>query len=220
VAYSVPTGNFGDVFAGFAASRMGLPISRLLVATNVNDILARTLQTGRYEVGKVQPTISPSMDIQVSSNFERLVHDAYGRDGDAVRRLMDGLNQSGAFEIDPLRLDAIRMLFSATRVDEDQTSYTITQMLKDSGELIDPHTAVGVAAARMDRGDLSTPMVTLATAHPAKFPDAVKMATGIHPELPPRMADLFKREERLDELPNDLAAVQTYIRQRARALAA
>lgn len=220
VAYSVPTGNFGDVFAGFAASRMGLPISRLLVATNVNDILARTLQTGRYEVGKVQPTISPSMDIQVSSNFERLVHDAYGRDGDAVRRLMDGLNQSGAFEIDPLRLDAIRMLFSATRVDEDQTSYTITQMLKDSGELIDPHTAVGVAAARMDRGDLSTPMVTLATAHPAKFPDAVKMATGIHPELPPRMADLFTREERLDELPNDLAAVQTYIRQRARALAA
>ena len=220
IAYSVPTGNFGDVFAGFAASRMGLPISRLLVATNVNDILARTLTTGRYEVGQVQPTISPSMDIQVSSNFERLVHDAYGRDGDSVRRLMESLSQSGSFEIDPLRLDAMRMIFSATRVDEAETTATIKSMLASCGELIDPHTAVGVAAARKDRGDLGVPMVTLATAHPAKFPDAVKAATGIHPELPPRMADLFTREERLDVLPNDVKAVQTFIRQRARALAA
>ena len=220
IAYSVPTGNFGDVFAGFAASRMGLPISRLLVATNVNDILARTLNTGRYEVGQVQPTISPSMDIQVSSNFERLVHDAYGRDGESVRRLMQSLAQSGSFEIDPLRLDAMRMIFSATRVDEAETTATIKSMLADCGELIDPHTAVGVAAARKDRGDLGVPMVTLATAHPAKFPDAVKAATGIHPELPPRMADLFTREERLDELPNDIKAVQAFIRQRARALAA
>ena len=220
IAYSVPTGNFGDVFAGFAASRMGLPISRLLVATNVNDILARTLATGRYEVGQVQPTISPSMDIQVSSNFERLVHDAYGRDGDSVRRLMQSLTQSGSFEIDPLRLDAMRLIFSATRVDEAETTATIKRMLAECGELIDPHTAVGVAAARKDRGDLGVPMVTLATAHPAKFPDAVKAATGIHPELPPRMADLFIREERLDVLPNDVKAVQTFIRQRARALAA
>ncbi len=220
VSYAVPTGNFGDVFAGFAASRMGLPIARLLVATNVNDILARTLQTGRYEVGQVQPTISPSMDIQVSSNFERLVHDAYGRDGEQVRRLMQSLTQSGAFEIDHLRLEAMRMIFSAARVDEAETAATIKWMLEETGELIDPHTAVGVAAARMERGDLGTPMVTLATAHPAKFPDAVKKATGIHPDLPPRMADLFKREERLDILPNDLQAVETFIRERARALAA
>jgi len=220
VAYSVPTGNFGDVFAGYAALRMGLPISRLLVATNVNDILARTLQTGRYEVGTVQPTISPSMDIQVSSNFERLVFDAYGQDGDSVRRLMQNLQQSGTFEIDALRLEAMRTVFSAARVDEDTTSSTIAQMLRESGELIDPHTAVGVAAAYADRGDLGTPMVTLATAHPAKFPDAVARATGIHPVLPPRMSDLFEREERLDDLPNDLAAVQTFIRHRARAIAA
>jgi len=220
VSYAVPTGNFGDVFAGFAASRMGLPIARLLVATNVNDILARTLQTGRYEVGQVQPTISPSMDIQVSSNFERLVHDAYGRDGEQVRRLMQSLAQSGAFEIDHLRLEAMRMIFSAARVDEAETATTIKWMRDETGELIDPHTAVGVAAARRERGDLGTPMVTLATAHPAKFPDAVKKATGVHPELPPRMADLFKREERLDILPNDLHAVETFIRERARALAA
>ena len=220
VAYSVPTGNFGDVFSGFAASRMGLPISRLLVATNVNDILARTLNTGRYEVGQVQPTISPSMDIQVSSNFERLVFDTYGRDGESVRRLMQSLQQSGAFEIDHLRLEAMRMIFSAARVDEAETTATIASMLKETGELVDPHTAVGLAAAAKDRGDLGTPMVTLATAHPAKFPDAVKQATGIHPELPPRMADLFTREERLHALPNDLGAVQTFIRERARALVA
>ncbi|MCE9649994.1 MAG: threonine synthase [Parvibaculum sp.] len=220
VSYSVPTGNFGDIFAGFAATRMGLPIARLLVATNVNDILARTLQTGRYEVGQVQPTISPSMDIQVSSNFERLVHDAYGRDGGQVRRLMQNLAQSGAFEIDSLRLEAMRMIFGAARVDEAETAATIKRTLEETGELVDPHTAVGIAAARMERGDLGTPMVTLATAHPAKFPDAVKKATGIHPELPPRMADLFTREERLDVLPNDLHAVETFVRERARALAA
>ncbi len=220
ISYSVPTGNFGDIFAGYAASRMGLPISRLLVATNVNDILARTLQTGRYEVGEVMPTISPSMDIQVSSNFERLVHDAYGHDGEEVHRLMQSLQQSGAFEIDPLRLEAMRMIFSAARVDEVETAAAIARTLEETGELIDPHTAVGVAAARKERGDLLTPMVTLATAHPAKFPDAVNKATGVYPELPLRMAGLFDREERLDVLANDLAAVQTYIRQRARALAA
>ncbi|MGB3809603.1 MAG: threonine synthase [Parvibaculum sp.] len=220
ISFAVPTGNFGDVFAGFAASRMGLPISKLLVATNVNDILARTLKTGRYEVGQVVQTISPSMDIQVSSNFERLVHDAYGRDGESVRRLMQSLSQSGAFEIDRLRLESMRMIFSAARVDEAETSATIARVLAETGELVDPHTAVGLAAAHAERGDLGTPMVTLATAHPAKFPDAVKKAAGIHPELPPRMADLFTREERLDVLPNDLQAVETFIRERARALAA
>ncbi|MEQ8267211.1 MAG: threonine synthase [Parvibaculum sp.] len=220
VAFSVPTGNFGDIFAGYAAARMGLPIAKLIVATNVNDILARTLESGRYEVGKVVPTISPSMDIQVSSNFERLLFDAYGRDGAAVTRLMQGLTQSGAFEIDPVRLDAIRAQFGAVRVDEKETAETISRMLAETGEIVDPHSAVGLAAAAKLRGDVSVPMVTLATAHPAKFPDAVKKATGIHPDLPPAMADIFTRKERLTALPNDLGAVETFIRERARSVAA
>ncbi|HEX7776584.1 MAG TPA: threonine synthase [Parvibaculum sp.] len=220
VSFSVPTGNFGDVFAGYAASRIGLPIARLLVATNVNDILARTLATGRYEVGTVVPTISPSMDIQVSSNFERLVYDSHGRDGAAVTRMMQSLAQSGAFSIDPLRLDAMRTLFQGRRIDEETTASTIKRMLDETGLLIDPHTAVGVAAAGAERGDMATPMVTLATAHPAKFPDAVKKATGVHPELPARMADLFTRKERLSVLPNDLAAVENFIRERSRAVVA
>jgi threonine synthase len=220
VSFSVPTGNFGDVFAGYAASRMGLPIAKLLVATNVNDILARTLETGRYEVGQVVPTISPSMDIQVSSNFERLVYDSHGRDGATVARLMQSLAQSGAFSIDPLRLDAMRTLFHGRRVDEEATSSTIARTLKETGLLVDPHTAVGLAAARAERGDAATPMISLATAHPAKFPDAVKRATGIHPELPARMADLFTRKERLSVLPNDLAAVENFIRERSRAVVA
>jgi len=220
VAFSVPTGNFGDIFAGYAAARMGLPVARLIVATNVNDILARALETGRYEVGTVVPTISPSMDIQVSSNFERLIHDAYGRDGAAVTRLMQSLAQSGAFEIDAVRLDAIRAMFGAARADEQETRATIEATLKATGELVDPHTAVGLAVAAKLRGDADVPMVTLATAHPAKFPDAVEAATGIRPALPPAMADLFTREERLTVLPNDLTAVEAFIRERARSVTA
>lgn len=220
VAFSVPTGNFGDIFAGYAAARMGLPIAKLIVATNVNDILARTLETGRYEVGKVVPTISPSMDIQVSSNFERLLYDAYGRDGATVTRLMQSLSQSGAFTIDPVRLEAIQGQFGAARVDEKETAAIIARMLAETGEIVDPHSAVGIAAAARLRGDTAVPMISLATAHPAKFPDAVKAATGIHPELPPAMADLFTREERLEALPNDLGAVEAFIRERARSMAA
>ncbi|MDP1626733.1 MAG: threonine synthase [Parvibaculum sp.] len=220
VSFSVPTGNFGDIFAGYAAARMGLPIAKLIVATNVNDILARTLETGRYEVGKVVPTISPSMDIQVSTNFERLLYDAYGRDGATVTRLMQSLSQSGAFTVDPIRLEAIQGQFGAARVDETETAATIARMLAETGEIVDPHSAVGIAAAARLRGDVSVPMISLATAHPAKFPDAVKAATGIHPELPPAMADLFTREERLEALPNDLGAVEAFIRERARSMAA
>jgi len=220
VSFSVPTGNFGDVFAGYVASRMGLPIEKLIVATNVNDILARTLSGGRYQTGKVVPTISPSMDIQVSSNFERLVYDVYGRDGMAVRGLMDSLAQSGAFELAPLRLDAMRQIFSAMRVDEDLTRHTISETLAQTGELIDPHSAVGLAAAHAMRGNPETPMITLATAHPAKFPDAIKTVTGIHPALPSRMSDLFERKERLAVLPNDIGAVEAFIRDHARAVAA
>ncbi|WP_421861946.1 threonine synthase [Parvibaculum sp.] len=220
VSFSVPTGNFGDIFAGFVAAKMGLPIEKLIVATNVNDILARTLETGRYEVGKVVATISPSMDIQVSSNFERLLFDAYGQDGAAVTRLMQGLTQSGAFEVDAEPMSMIRERFAAARVDEAETAETIRKTLEETEELVDPHSAVGLAAAARLRGHAGVPMVTLATAHPAKFPDAVKKATGIHPDLPPAMSDLFEREERLTALPNDLAAIEAFIRERARSVAA
>jgi threonine synthase len=220
VAFSVPTGNFGDVFAGYAAKQMGLPVERLIVATNVNDILARTLATGRYEVEKVVPTMSPSMDIQVSSNFERLLFDAYDRKAEDVSRLMQSLAQSGAFTMDKAQLETMRASFGAARVDEDETARIMREMWETTGELVDPHSAVGLGAAARERGQLSTPMVTLATAHPAKFPDAVEKATGIRPALPESMADLFEREERLDALPNDLGAVQAFIRDKARAVSA
>ena len=220
VAFSVPTGNFGDVFAGYAAKQMGLPVERLIVATNVNDILARTLSTGRYEVETVVPTMSPSMDIQVSSNFERLLFDAYDRKADNVCRLMQSLTQSGAFTVDKAELETMRASFGAARVDEDETARIIRETWEETGNLVDPHSAVGLGAAARERGKQSTPMVTLATAHPAKFPDAVEKATGIRPALPESMADLFEREERLDALPNDLASVQAFIRDKARAVAA
>ena len=199
---------------------MGLPVERLIVATNVNDILARTLASGRYEVEKVVPTMSPSMDIQVSSNFERLLFDAYDRKAEDVSRLMQSLAQSGAFTVDKAQLETMRASFGAARVDEDETARIMREMWDETGELVDPHSAVGLGAAARERGQLSTPMVTLATAHPAKFPDAVEKATGIRPALPESMADLFEREERLDALPNDLGAVQAFIRQKARAVTA
>lgn len=217
VSFTVPTGNFGDVFAGYAARRMGLPVRRLVVATNVNDILARTIDTGRYEVGAVVPTSSPSMDIQVSSNFERLLFDVSGRDPAAIRRLMQGLAQSGAFNLRQEELDGIRQVFEAGRTDEAATARRIAETLETTGVLADPHTAVGldVAARVLARGNAGT-MITLSTAHPAKFPDAVERACGVRPGLPPRMADLFDRTERFTVLANDTAAVEAFIEGRAR----
>jgi threonine synthase len=191
VSFAVPTGNFGDVFAGWAAKRMGLAVDRLVIATNVNDILHRTLQTGRYEVTGVQPTASPSMDIQVSSNFERLLFEATGRDAGEVARLMQGLGQSGAFTVPAGAHARIRAEFSSHRCDEDETRACIAATWKETGELLDPHTAVGYAAARKTGG--TPPMVTLATAHPAKFPDAVEAASGVRPAAPARLADLMNR---------------------------
>ena len=220
VSFSVPTGNFGDIFAGYVARRMGLPVDKLLVATNVNDILARALNSGRYDVGTVTPTISPSMDIQVSSNFERLLFDLYGRNGADVKRLMQQLQQSGGFGIGEAQLAEARKCFVADRADEAATKATVRDTFDGTGVLIDPHTAVGLAVAGANRGDPAVPMVTLATAHPAKFPAAVEEASGQSPALPPRMADLFGREERLDEVANDLDAVESFIRARSRALTA
>ena len=210
VSFSVPTGNFGDIFAGYAAARMGLPVQRLIVATNVNDILDRALKTGRYEVKGVVASSSPSMDIQVSSNFERLLFEAHGRDAAAVVAMMESLRQSGSFSIAEGPLAFIRALFSSARSDEKQTAETIRQTLAETGELLDPHTAVGYLAARM-LGRESEPMVTLATAHPAKFPDAVEQASGIRPALPARLGDLMSRKEAFQVLPNDVAAIQQFI---------
>jgi len=216
VTFVVPTGNFGDIFAGYAAKRMGLPVANLVIATNSNDILARTLETGAYETGGVVPTISPSMDIQVSSNFERLLFESLGRDAVALKRLMNGLTQSGHFTLPPKASATIRESFAAGRASEAQTSATIAATWKSSGYLLDPHTAVGVSVA--DRLELSgAPVVLLATAHPAKFPAAVKAATGIEPPLPPWLSDLYDRPERYDILANDQGAVESYIRARSRA---
>ncbi|HZY68691.1 MAG TPA: threonine synthase [Devosia sp.] len=216
VSFVVPTGNFGDIFAGYCAKRMGLPIANLVIATNSNDILARTLETGVYETGAVVPTISPSMDIQVSSNFERLLFEALGRDATALKRLMSGLAQSGSFTVPPPAIAAIREGFAAGRASESETTATITNVRAECGYTLDPHTAVGVAVARqLDLG--GAPVVILGTAHPAKFPDAVKAATGVEPALPAWLSDLYERQERMDVLANDQDAVEAYIRARSRA---
>jgi len=212
VSFTVPTGNFGDIFAGYIARKMGLPIDRLVIATNQNDILHRTLQTGAYSTKGVTPSISPSMDIQVSSNFERVLFDAYGRDGGAVAQVMDELKNSGEFTISQGAIDMLRETFVSGRASEQETMATIKDMLARTGEVLCPHSAVAVKVAEEHLGD--EPMITLATAHPAKFPAAVEEACGIHPPLPARMGDLFAREERFTEVDNDLAALTKLISDR------
>jgi threonine synthase len=211
VSFTVPTGNFGDIFAGYIAKQMGLPIKDLVVATNQNDILHRTLETGAYTKEGVTPSISPSMDIQVSSNFERALFDAYGRDGETVAAQMDDL-KSGGFKISQGAYQYLRDTFLSGRASEDETSAAITRYLAEHGELLCPHSAVGVDVAEDHLGD--TPMITLATAHPAKFPDAVNAATGISPPLPARMADLYDRDERVTRVVRDFDAVSTLIKDR------
>jgi threonine synthase len=196
---------------------MGLPIDRLVIATNVNDILTRTLATGSYEPRDVTPTTSPSMDIQVASNFERILFDAYGRDAKAVRALMASLAQSRRFALSVRALSAMRALFSADRADEEETAATIRTMLRETGHFIDPHTAVGVAVAEKETRDPSIPMVVLATAHAAKFPDAVAAACGERPPLPEWLADLDQRPERVTTLPVDQQAVERHILSTSRA---
>ncbi|MHA6325169.1 threonine synthase [Roseivivax sp. CAU 1753] len=212
VSFTVPTGNFGDIFAGYIAKRMGLPIDKLVVATNQNDILHRCLSTGDYLTDTVAPSISPSMDIQVSSNFERALFDAYGRDGAAIAQLMDEL-KTGGFHVSQGALQTLREHYMSGRASEAETLATITRAHATMGELLCPHTAIGVHVAERHL-DPAVPMITLATAHPAKFPDAVEKATGIRPALPDRMADLFERPERLTRAENDLSALETLIKDR------
>ncbi|SEM97321.1 threonine synthase [Gemmobacter aquatilis] len=211
VSFTVPTGNFGDIFAGYIARQMGLPIAQLVIATNQNDILDRAMKSGAYAMDGVKPSISPSMDIQVSSNFERVLFDAYGRDGAAVAALMAEL-KAGGFKISQGALEMLRATFASGRCSEEETLATIQAQFAATGEVLCPHSAVGVKVAEEHLG--AVPMITLATAHPAKFPDAVERAVGLRPGLPPRMSDLFDRDERVTRVPNDLAALQTLIRER------
>ena len=215
VAFSVPTGNFGDVFAGYVAAKMGLPIERLIVATNVNDILHRALSDGDYSAGTVTPTAAPSMDIQVSSNFERLLFDCGGRDGTALGEQMRAFEQSKAMQLTNAQREGASGLFTSTRAGADDMASAMRWASDHCGEIIDPHTAIGLYAARSTELARDIPIVTLATAHPAKFSDAVERATGMRPSLPSRVGDLFAREERFDELPGDYAAVTEYVAQRA-----
>ncbi|HEV7416806.1 MAG TPA: threonine synthase [Tianweitania sediminis] len=216
VSFTVPTGNFGDIFAGYAAKRMGLPIERLVIATNDNDILHRTLQSGTYEMQGVVATTSPSMDIQISSNFERLLFEACGRDASEVAGYMAGLKQSGAFTLEPSTLETIRGEFDAGRASMAEIDRTIATTLAETGYLLDPHTAAAVKVARETVS--AAPMVILATAHPAKFPDAVQAAANKRPELPAWLGNLMDREERFTTLSSDTKMVKDYIERHSRAL--
>jgi threonine synthase len=216
VAFSVPTGNFGNVYAAHAARRMGLPIAELVIGTNRNDILARFFNQGAMTIRAVEPSLSPSMDIQISSNFERLLFELKGRKGAAVADALASFRKTGTLPATEGEVEAARRLFSACRVDDVETRKQIAETWRSTGELLDPHSAIGVAAAERARRERSTPMVALACAHPAKFPEAVEVATGIRPALPRRLGDLMTRPERLTALPNDLRAVETFIRAHAR----
>ena len=211
IAFSVPTGNFGDVFAGYVAARMGLPIARLVVATNVNDILHRALTNGDYSAGTVTATATPSMDIQVSSNFERLLFDLSGRDGAAITAMMGEFDRNRAMTIPADMLAGARGLFSSASIDGDAMALALRWAQEHGGQIIDPHSAVGLAAARALEIDADIPVVTLATAHPAKFREAVERATGVRPPLPARLGNLFEREERFTKLPGDYDAVKAFV---------
>ena len=221
VTFAVPTGNFGNVYSGYVATRLGLPIRHLMVATNANDILARFFNGAGYYKSDVVASISPSMDIQIASNFERLVFELQGRDSAAVRALIDSLDRDSGFEIAADKLELARRLFSGQRVDDARAFECMARVWRECGTLIDPHSAAGVAAAedalaQQETGAEQSAMICLATAHPAKFPDAVEQATAIRPALPDRLADLLQRPEHVTHLPNDLAAVKEFVQACAR----
>ncbi|MBC7908259.1 MAG: threonine synthase [Rhodospirillaceae bacterium] len=211
ISVSVPTGNFGNVFAGYVAKQMGLPVDRFVVGSNSNDILTRFFETGKMVADGVSPTLSPSMDIQVSSNFERLVFDFLGREGAAVDRLMTEFRTTGTMAMPQGAWTAMRELFEGHRFDDEATLGLMRSLKATTGETLDPHSAIGAGAGLAAKLNPSSPMVALATAHPAKFPDAVEKATGVRPGLPPHLADLFERPERLDVIANDIAAVRNYV---------
>jgi threonine synthase len=209
--FAVPTGNFGDIYAGYIAKRMGLSIEQLIIGTNKNDILARCLATGTYSMEGVSPTISPSMDIQISSNFERLLFDLYDHDGKAIAEMMTQFRIDKKLTLSPMVYNRLKAEFSASAISDEDTQKTIAVTFNTTGELLDPHTAIGLAAGKKTRKNKTTPLVVLATAHPGKFPNAVKEASGVFPELPPHLKDLFSRPERFDICANDVSKVKAYI---------
>ena len=211
VAFAVPTGNFGNVFAGEVARRMGIPVRRLVVGTNRNDILHRWLRTGVMELADVHATTSPSMDIAVSSNVERLLWELTGRDGDAVAELLTRFREEGRVDVGAERLGAAREVFDSARFDDEEVAAVIASTHERTGQLVDPHTAIGLGAAMACPSPPDVPVVALATASPAKFPDAVAAATGVRPQLPSRLADLHERPERHETLPPDVAAVRAHV---------
>jgi len=213
ISFAVPTGNFGNVYAAFVARRCGLPIDQLVIGTNRNDIITRFFETGTMRAETVTPTLSPSMDIQISSNFERYLFELLDRDATALEAHMQNFREKGEFSVSADLLARAGGDFAAHRCDEAETLAEIGQTYRQSGYLIDPHTAVGLHAARKEAArETASPLVALACAHPAKFPDAVEKATGLRPPLPPHLADLLGRREKVDALPNDLAKVQDFIR--------
>ena len=212
ISYSVPTGNFGDIFAGYLAKKMGLPIEQLIIATNSNDILHRCISDNDYSLNPLIHSLSPSMDIMISSNFERMLFDLYDNDARAIAELMDSLNSAGRLQLNTQTLARARQIFASYRLDDDEMLAVIRQQFEKNGYLLDPHTAIGVAAARNNMRDRQVPVVCLATAHPAKFPEAVKRSGyPSDPALPQHMADLFEREETCEVFDSDLAAVQGFI---------
>ena len=211
VIFSVPTGNFGNVFAGYAARRMGLQIEKFIVASNANDILTRFFETGQMSVTEVIPTLSPSMDIQISSNFERLLYEYYKQDGKAVAKVMEQFRRKGSVSFGKGRWKAISRLFEGQRVEDNAIKDAIFKVYQETGEILDPHTAVGVVASQKALTNKNNLVISLATAHPAKFPDAIQEATGIRPALPPHLNDLFQRKESYLTLPNDFESVREFI---------
>ncbi|MCY3861981.1 MAG: threonine synthase [bacterium] len=213
VSFSVPTGNFGNVLAGHVARQMGLPVDRFIVASNRNDILTQFFTTGSMAISEVHPTMSPSMDIQVSSNLERLLFELLDRDGIRTAELLEDFRATEEMRIDARISAELGQNWSGVRVDEGETAAAIAQLYRDTGMIVDPHTAVGLAAARRSRRDPDGATVVLATAHPAKFGDAVEAAIGTRPPLPPALAELAERPERCPRLPNDLNAVKAHVAQ-------
>ncbi len=211
IGFAVPSGNFGNIFAGYVARQMGFDLAPLIVGANRNDILARFFKTGRMEITGVEPSLSPSMDIQVSSNLERLLFDLFDRDGKRLAEAMIAFRKTGRFAAPRETWSRVEGLFRAAALDDPGTLRAMVELYRKTGELIDPHSAIGIHAAEACRTDRETPIVALATAHPAKFPDAVERATGIRPELPGFLADLHERPERMAGLPNALHAVQDYV---------
>ena len=216
VAFAVPTGNFGNVLAAWAARRMGLPVARLIVGSNHNDILVRFLADNDMSVREVEPSLSPSMDIQVSSNFERLLFELVGRDPDATTRIMLRFRETGRMSVPDAAWSRAREVFHGFRLDDAGTEAEIRRLHAASGYIADPHSAIGIAAARAHPCAHGLPVIAMATAHPAKFPAAIERAIGRHPALPPRLSDLHEREERFTAVPNDLAAVEAFVRATAR----